>query len=467
MNTQAVLRRKYILSDVIACSIAYLLYDGLRNAIEYDVPFTLFRSYLFTPKALAVYFVFIVYWLAFFFLSGYYNKPVGRSRLVELSTSVLSIVFGSVPVFFVWVVDDILHNTDLYLPLYLYLVVIMLGVVYPLRIALTTWFIDRARRQGIREKVLLITDHKALDKARNALANKRQEIVDIIEISFEKTTEGREDILKEQLDRIGFAISLYNPDALVVSIEAARAELVSLLLYKLYPFKLPVKVPIESLFFAGAKIKVASMVGEPMVDMTATNMAEWEKNIKWLFDKLLSILLLVLSSPLLLYLAIRVKLSSDGPVFFSQERIGLHGQPFMIYKFRTMFLGAEANGPQLSSDDDSRITKVGRTLRKYRLDELPQFWNVLKGDMSFVGPRPERAYYIRQLIHHAPYYYLLHNVRPGITSWGMVRYGYASNLEEMKERLKYDWLYYENMSLQLDLAVLVYTVRTLIKGSGK
>ena len=161
-----------------------------------------------------------------------------------------------------------------------------------------------------------------------------------------------------------------------------------------------------------------------------------------------------------------MKKDSPGPVFFRQERIGYLGQPFWMYKFRTMYVNAEENGPSLSSEDDLRVTPFGRIMRKYRLDELPQFWNVLKGDMSLVGPRPERKYFIDEIVKTAPYYYLLHNVRPGITSLGMVKYGYAASVDKMVERIEYDILYYENMSLTLDLTILIYTVKTVITGKG-
>jgi lipopolysaccharide/colanic/teichoic acid biosynthesis glycosyltransferase len=165
-------------------------------------------------------------------------------------------------------------------------------------------------------------------------------------------------------------------------------------------------------------------------------------------------------------IALAVKREKSGSVIYSQERIGYHKHPFKIYKFRTMRADAEADGPSLSSDKDSRVTRVGRFLRKYRLDELPQFFNVLRGDMSLVGPRPEREYYIRQIVAKAPYYNLVHQVRPGITSWGMVKYGYATTVDQMIERLQYDLLYLDNISLQVDLKILFHTVNTVLTGKG-
>lgn len=214
-------------------------------------------------------------------------------------------------------------------------------------------------------------------------------------------------------------------------------------------------------------VKLQNVVGTALIEVKHEVMPLWQCFFKRTLDIVVSLCVLLLLSPVYLIVAIMVKRSSPGPVFFKQIRIGRYGKPFHIFKFRSMYVNAEDAGPALSSDGDKRITPIGVVLRKYRLDEIPQFYNVLIGEMSLVGPRPERKFYIDQIIRVAPHYKQLQRVRPGITSWGMVKYGYAENVEQMIERLKFDILYIENMSIAVDFRIMIYTVKTIIQGRGK
>jgi len=191
------------------------------------------------------------------------------------------------------------------------------------------------------------------------------------------------------------------------------------------------------------------------------------KIIKRGFDICFSLAVLVIGAPLFLLLALITKLTSRGPVFYKQERVGINGKPFYIYKYRSMKVDAEKNGPQLSKDNDPRITKWGQIMRKTRLDELPQFWNVLKGDMSVVGPRPERQHFIQQIVEKAPGYQLLLSIKPGITSIGQVYYGYAENVDQMCQRMLFDLRYLSEVNIQTDLSIILQTVKVMFQGKGK
>jgi exopolysaccharide biosynthesis polyprenyl glycosylphosphotransferase len=215
------------------------------------------------------------------------------------------------------------------------------------------------------------------------------------------------------------------------------------------------------------KVRMNEVFGAALIHIKQELMPTWERLLKRLMDIVVSATVLIVLSPLYLFIMLRVRLTDPGPIFFRQERIGLNGKPFHLIKFRSMYTDAEKHGPQLSSENDPRITPWGRTMRKYRLDELPNFWNVLTGDMSLVGPRPERQFFINQIVEQEPHYRQLMKVRPGVTSWGQVKYGYASNVDEMLQRVKFDILYIENMSLLLDLKIMFHTVFVLLEGRGK
>jgi len=193
---------------------------------------------------------------------------------------------------------------------------------------------------------------------------------------------------------------------------------------------------------------------------------DYQATIKTIIDYSITILCLILLIPVILILAIAIKISGKGPVIYSQKRIGRFGKSFTIYKFRSMHFGTEEGVPLLSGKKDKRITAVGRFMRKHKFDEIPNFVNVLKGEMSLIGPRPEQQYFIDQIVLKAPQYKLLQNIKSGITSWGQVKYGYASNVEEMLERLEYDLFYLENRSLWFDLKIAIYTIGIIFKGEG-
>jgi exopolysaccharide biosynthesis polyprenyl glycosylphosphotransferase len=259
----------------------------------------------------------------------------------------------------------------------------------------------------------------------------------------------------------------HHVDEVIVAIESSDHNRLHKILAKINDLRIIVKVLPDMYELLSGSLKMTNIYGALFVELNRDVMPLWQQAIKRFMDISLSIIAIFLLLPLYLIASVLVKFSSPGPIFFLQERIGLNNKPFQIIKFRTMYVNSEANGPQLSSSNDARITPIGRFMRKTRLDEFPQFVNVILGHMSLVGPRPERQFYIDQIVQHEPQYVLLNRVRPGITSWGQVKYGYAENVEQMLDRMKYDLLYINNRSIALDLKILFYTVAIVIKAKGK
>lgn len=264
-------------------------------------------------------------------------------------------------------------------------------------------------------------------------------------------------------------IGEYQIEETLIAVEKDHYDRLRHLMIDLFAFEgsMTIKIIPDMYDVMLGKVRIDYVYDAILIEVHREIMPRWQRAVKRLIDIGVSVLFFLLFWWLFLYVAIRVRMSSPGPVFYRQERIGLGGKPFKIIKFRSMYVGAEESGPQLSYDGDNRCTPWGAVMRKWRIDELPQFWNVLRGEMSLVGPRPERAYFIEKIMEIAPHYKHLLRVKPGITSWGQVKYGYASTVEEMIQRLEYDILYIENRSLALDIKILFYTVFVVLKGTGK
>ena len=457
---------KYILSDFISASVAWLLFNILRYEVfAIDEGADSLLDYLQYPGVLGGQVVIPLFWLVLYYFSGYYNKPFGKSRLTELFSTFITVLIGTVFVFFALLLDDIPRSIDIYYKLFFGMFGLQFFITYIPRLLITQSGMRKIKNREWAMKVLIIGAGGKAVRIAHDLYRLGYDICGFVSEDERTPVKADRNQVLGTVEDIPVLMEKENVDEIVLAVESKNNKALLGILYSLYRYKRPIKV-LADRFNMLSKIQLRTIRGIPLVDVTDNNFSPAEQNIKLFLDKVCSVVALLLLSPLFAYIAWRVKKDSPGPVFFRQERIGYLGQPFCMYKFRTMYVNAEENGPSLSSEDDLRVTPFGRIMRKYRLDELPQFWNVLKGDMSLVGPRPERKYFIDEIVKTAPYYYLLHNVRPGITSLGMVKYGYAASVDKMVERMEYDILYYENMSLTLDLTILIYTVKTVITGKG-
>ena len=462
---------KYLFADYAAANLAWFAFNIVRyyEIAQYEGFGTLSGFLLFRNVALGQIIV-PLGWLVLHYYSGYYNKLFEKSRLAEFFTTFGAVLIGTIVLFFALLLKILPDTIRTYYEQISYLFFFTFGLTYLFRVIITH---QTARKFHNREwttnALILGTGKKALQIQKllnEPAASVAYTIQGFVKIAQTPSSVVDDRLILGDLADLETIIRNLHTEELIVAIDSEDDDDLLNLLYSLYQYQLPIKLPISHNRLLTGGIKVKTITGFPLFDVTDNKFSEGEKNIKLTLDKLVSLFLLVFLSPVYLYLAFRIKRDSEGSVFIRQERIGYGGKPFIMYKFRTMRKDAEKDGPTLSSENDERVTRFGQFMRKYRLDELPQFWNVLKGDMSIVGPRPERKFYIDQIVKQAPYFYLLHNVRPGITSWGMVKFGYARNIDEMIERMHYDILYYDNMSLMLDLKILIYTFRTILTGEG-
>lgn len=419
----------YMLVDLLSAELIWgaflifrwLVHEGRMFSVD-TVLIPMFNFY--TPLIL-----YPVGCLSVYYLSGYYLRPLRKPYLRELRRTFVSAVIISLGVFFAIVIDDPIYGD------------------YQ-RYTMSLWVLFLLQFVGSYLPRLLVTKiaHK-LDSD----SPRRYTITSMDEVeNFEKA----------------HAQDPYDDVILDLNSETKESDIYTLI-NRLYPANVEISV-VPSLYdmLTGAAM-IEDVMDQPLIHISEHKMSDTGLCIKRAFDVVASIVMLVLLSPVYLLVTLLVWFTSEGPVFYKQERIGLHGIAFEIIKFRTMQVRAEQETPQISLDNDPRVTKIGRWLRKYRIDELPQFWNVLRGDMSIVGPRPERRYFINQIEQKAPYYCMIYKIRPGLTSWGPIKVGYADTIDKMIRRLNYDIVYIENMSIGLDVKIMFHTIGVIFNGKGK
>ena len=418
----------YVFIDILSSLLVWgcflifrwLVYDGRVFSID-SVLVPMFNFY--TPLL-----TYPIGCLVIYYLSGYYLRPLRKPYLRELLRTFVSALIISFGAFFIFIIDDPVTQYERYFTSLLVLFALQfLGSYIP------RWL------------VTYISHKLDNDIPRTYTIHTMKEV--------------------EQFEQ-AHAVEPY--DEVILDFKSKTKENdIYTLINRLYPRNVEISV-VPSLYdmLTGAAM-IDEVSDQPLIHITEHKMSDTELCIKRAFDIVVSVAMLVLLSPLYFILTLLVWYSSKGPVFYRQERIGLHGLPFEIIKFRTMCVHAESEIPQLSADNDPRITKVGKWMRKYRLDELPQFWNILRGDMSIVGPRPERRYFINQIEEKAPYYCMIYKIRPGLTSWGPIKVGYTDTLDKMIRRLNYDIVYIENMSLTLDIKIMFHTIGVIFNGKGQ
>ncbi len=458
------------LYDFLSVSIGWLVFNVIRF---YSLP-TGFSSGLYSwllNRTVIIGQILIpACMLALYAISGCYNSDRGplRSRLDELLNTCIVSFIGMLGIFFTTLLND---NIPERFANYELMLILLLCLIIPttlIRMIITTRRMKRMLAgEGLRPALIVGATPNQSDAIKLLIDTAPKIGYEVVAVHNSGLDFGGDTFCGLRLvsGQINELCENLGIKALILPITDTQSirtpELAAL-----YRLEIPIFIAPDLINLFTLRPRLQAVRPEPLLDIASVNISPTTKNLKRIGDIIGSSLALILFSPLLAAVAIAVKLDSKGPVFYRQERIGYRKRLFKIIKFRTMKVDAEDNGPALSTPGDARVTRLGHWLRKYRIDELPQFWNVLKGEMSIVGPRPERPYFAEKIIERQPAYTIFYKVRPGITSWGMVKFGYASSVDQMVERMAYDMLYIQNVSLPIDLKILLHTVSTVITGRG-
>jgi exopolysaccharide biosynthesis polyprenyl glycosylphosphotransferase len=462
---------RYLILDYVSAFLAWQVFNVFRfYTFRHTIQFPNLTEFMTVEKALWMSALIPALWLIIYHFSGYYTSPRRKTNLGDLLSTGVSTLFGVLLLFFLIVINDYPEYPSLYYEIMGGFYLIQFFFTLLMRFLQTNPLILRQSRGIDCIPIFVIgTGKNALRIRKEFNRNKSSfcyKLVGFIRTGQVKDQVSNEDICGN-MEELQHLMIVHKVEELIFALDDIQPSNTGKLLNSVYPLRVPVKAYASRQDMLAGSVSLFSLFGIPLVNLTPAPMPMWQQQFKALLDKVFSLIVLLLLSPFFLFLAIRVRIDSPGKVFYAQERLGKGGKPFRIYKFRTMYTNAEPDGPQLSNIDDPRVTSYGRFMRKYRLDELPQFWNVIKGDMSLVGPRPERLHFVEQIVSKAPQYYLTQQVLPGITSWGMVKYGYADTVEKMIQRLEYDIIYLENQSLLIDLKILVFTLKPLLRGKGQ